>query len=51
MKTGMAQNWYEQTTKAGLGVKSKLDRTAKLGSRSESPYTSKIQFHFSQHHE
>lgn len=51
MKTGMEQNWYEQTVRAGLGVNSKFDRTAELGPRSESPYTSKIQLNFSQHHE
>lgn len=50
MKTSMVQNWYEQT-RAGLGVYSEFDRTAKLGPRSESPYTSKVQLNFSQHHE
>lgn len=50
MRTGMAQNWYEQTARAGLGVNCRFDRTAKLGPRSQSPYTSKIQLNFSQHH-
>lgn len=47
----MAQNWYKQTARAGHGVNSKFDRTAELGPRSESPYTSKMQMNFSQHHE
>lgn len=51
IKTGMAQNLCEQTARAGLGINCKFDRTAELDPRSESPYESKIQWNFSQHHE
>lgn len=51
IKTGMAQNSYEQTAKVGLSINWKFGRTTELDPRSESSYASTIQWNFSQHHE